>query len=560
MFDSDIAPDDPRLTELRELVNAVARERRIVAQAEAREIRHLARAAELALELAQTSEDADAPRIYGQGKRENYALQQVQAEIGNTIRVSDRTIARRMSDAHALTTEYPRVMQALDEGEISREHATALSDAGIIITCPTLRSAYEKDMLDYAQTASVNRVRQVAKQVAEQYSDRELETRLADAHSSRSIKVQPLDEGLSLITAVVPSLQGAALYDRLSQMAKLVKRANTRARNAKHEWDGDHTPEAERARLQRAASDERTLMQIRTDILLDMALTGFPSTLTCSHDQDAADCTQAYCDRADPSGPSAFVDNVDGADSLALTDGARWDDGSGSTQNSGWTDGPGSSSTDFGHTITNAMLQNISAHVQIVIPVLSLLPTEQLNQLRTIPGFEHIERLSGCNGAPQLAGHGPVPPEVARLLLGTATSWDRLLTDPIDGVVITADQYTPTQSVKRALIARDMHCRFPGCRVPAKHCQIDHTQDWALGGKTLPENLAHLCIRHHNLKHYSDWTVTQGSGGVLEWTSPLGTPFTDEPVSTVMFVAIDTPPDSRSETSRPHDEDEPPPF
>lgn len=88
------------------------------------------------------------------------------------------------------------------------------------------------------------------------------------------------------------------------------------------------------------------------------------------------------------------------------------------------------------------------------------------------------------------------------------------------------------------MIARDLHCRFPGCRIPARQCEADHTLDWALGGKTVPENLGHLCFRHHTLKHNTDWTVEQLEHGVLKWTSPLGTVVEDEPVSTVIFQAI----------------------
>ncbi|MGM1030810.1 MAG: hypothetical protein ACQEWM_13205, partial [Actinomycetota bacterium] len=37
------------------------------------------------------------------------------------------------------------------------------------------------------------------------------------------------------------------------------------------------------------------------------------------------------------------------------------------------------------------------------------------------------------------------------------------------------------------------------------------------------------CRRHHMMKHSTGWRVEQLPGGVLEWTSPLGTVFRDEP-------------------------------
>ena len=78
--------------------------------------------------------------------------------------------------------------------------------------------------------------------------------------------------------------------------------------------------------------------------------------------------------------------------------------------------------------------------------------------------------------------------------------------------------------------------------MPARLSDIDHTLDFALGGQTTGANLAHLCRRHHTLKHHAAWRVVQHPGGVLEWTSPAGIPYIDRPVSTVAFA-----PDSESE-------------
>lgn len=519
MFHTDIAPNDPRLTELRALVRDIATDRKHIAQIEARETRNLARAEALALELSARDAE-DLPRLHGQTKREDFALQQVHAEIGAHIRVTDRTIARRMTDSSRLIAEYPRVMQAFGRGDISRDHATAIGDAGIIIDSPTERGSFEREMVQFARTNSVNRLRAVVRQVAERYADRDVETRLTESHAERSITIRPLDEGLSLITAVVPSVQGAALYDRLSQMARLVKRSNNRAKAA--QASEGVAPEQFRA-LSLAASDERTVMQIRTDVFLDILMTGYPSAITCASEYGPHDS--------------------DGSSAGEYTSGVQ---------------NPQSGSTAPAYAITNAMLKNITAHVQVVIPLFQLLTAEQLAKLREIPGFEQLERFSGCNGSPDLAGYGPIPPDIARLLLGATSSWDRLLTNPVSGLVVAADQYSPTTSVRRSLAARDMHCRFPGCRVPTKRCDVDHTLDWNMGGKTVPGNLAHLCVKHHNLKHHSDWRVEQHEGGVMKWTSPLGTSFTDTPVSTVMFQAADS--QSTDETTSSELETTPPPF
>lgn len=158
----------------------------------------------------------------------------------------------------------------------------------------------------------------------------------------------------------------------------------------------------------------------------------------------------------------------------------------------------------------------IRATVQVTIPALSLLGS----------GTEPAE----------LAGCGPMDLPTARALAGHAPGWDRLVTHPVTGALLTVDRYQPSESIKRMLRARDEHCRFPGCRQPAVRTDRDHTKDAAKGGETCVCNLCHLCRRHHVLKHNSEWTVRQLGHGVLEWTSPTGRVYVDTPETTVRFA------------------------
>ena len=59
-----------------------------------------------------------------------------------------------------------------------------------------------------------------------------------------------------------------------------------------------------------------------------------------------------------------------------------------------------------------------------------------------------------------------------------------------------------------ALVARDHHCRFPGCHTPAAWCDIDHITPWTHGGTTNLDNLWLLCPHHHRLKHQPGVTIT----------------------------------------------------
>jgi len=164
----------------------------------------------------------------------------------------------------------------------------------------------------------------------------------------------------------------------------------------------------------------------------------------------------------------------------------------------------------------------IRAQVQVIVPALTLLGSD--------------------DGPADLVGRSPIDAETARCLAAGAPSWARVLTDPVDHVVIAVDRYRTPSPQRRFLQARDQHCRWPGCRRPAIRCEVDHTIDAALGGPTAVWNLAHLCQRHHSMKQFTRWKVRQLPGGVLEWTSPLGRIYReDAPAPPVAFVPSPVP-------------------
>ncbi|WP_370455354.1 HNH endonuclease [Diaminobutyricimonas sp. LJ205] len=61
------------------------------------------------------------------------------------------------------------------------------------------------------------------------------------------------------------------------------------------------------------------------------------------------------------------------------------------------------------------------------------------------------------------------------------------------------------------------------------HSDLDHTIAKEHGGPNTAANLAHLCRKHHRLKHLTGWSVEQLDHGVLRWTSPTGHQYTSEP-------------------------------
>jgi hypothetical protein len=81
--------------------------------------------------------------------------------------------------------------------------------------------------------------------------------------------------------------------------------------------------------------------------------------------------------------------------------------------------------------------------------------------------------------------------------------------------------YRIPAAMKRFVRARDVTCRFPGCRRPARYCDVDHVDRWPFG-PTHPDNLVCLCRRHHRLKHSRPWHVRLTDCGTLVWISRTG--------------------------------------
>jgi hypothetical protein len=130
----------------------------------------------------------------------------------------------------------------------------------------------------------------------------------------------------------------------------------------------------------------------------------------------------------------------------------------------------------------------------------------------------------------ELAGYGPVIADIARQVAENqpGSEWPWTLTHPDTGQVIDngTTRRRPTTTQRRHVEARNRTCVFPGCRMPAVDCDLDHRRPWAHGGLTTEKNLAPFCRHNHNTRHRCGWTYRRLPNGDYVWTSRLGHTYT----------------------------------
>jgi Domain of unknown function (DUF222)/HNH endonuclease len=77
--------------------------------------------------------------------------------------------------------------------------------------------------------------------------------------------------------------------------------------------------------------------------------------------------------------------------------------------------------------------------------------------------------------------------------------------------------------LRRLLVKRDKHCRFPGCHQPAQACHPHHIIPRSQGGPTSLTNLLLLCSFHHLIAvHRWGWGIALMPDGTVSATSPDG--------------------------------------
>ncbi len=78
-------------------------------------------------------------------------------------------------------------------------------------------------------------------------------------------------------------------------------------------------------------------------------------------------------------------------------------------------------------------------------------------------------------------------------------------------------------AIRRALLARDRICTYPGCH-HQRFLQAHHVHHWADGGETSLVNLVLLCSTHHTLVHEGGFSLQRHADGAVYFVRPDGRP------------------------------------
>ncbi|ACV05143.1 HNH endonuclease signature motif containing protein [Kytococcus sedentarius] len=368
--------------------------------------------------------------------------------------------------------------------------------------------------------------------------------RMAEALAGRGSWTRPGEEGTGALTVVGEATRVAAAWGRLDAAARRAK----------------------------AAGDQRTLAQLRSDLHLDLLLVGHlpgtcPGTASTSASAGSDHATPGSRTDAGPAGsgfctqpilPTQTTQNPTGAEAPAppvctacgtvssdwwplpqigdpvlpparctvvvgldvLLENATDADRDPPDSGSGTSDPPPDGSAGTGppaHTPSDT-------------------PSDALAEQAPARGGGDDLRGGGggLRGAALgwMPGFGYLGPEHVRAVATREGSvWQRLVADPVTGhaVAVSPHTYRPTASVARFVRARDGVARDPGSGTPADQCELDHVVPFEAGGATTPDNLQCLSRRGHARKTRRHWEAVMAPDGSVEWTSLLGQRQTTHP-------------------------------
>ncbi|MEJ2886528.1 HNH endonuclease signature motif containing protein [Actinomycetospora aeridis] len=429
------------------------------------------------------------------------------AELALAWQVAQRTAARRVDEAVSLVGGLPLLVEAMLDGRLSLAHVRSVG--GVLLDLdPALRERLSRELLEgtaagrpIARTPA--QLAGTARRAAVRHDPGSARRRERAAARERGVHLGAEDHGMATVTAYLPAAEALLLYRTIDAHARRLCPADPG--DPSDGDDGERSPGARRA-----------------DAVVDLVALG---ALAAAGAHPEPDPTSSRGDDAVP-GPDPTPARGDGAvpEPREPADEAGPD---------GTARGRRSRTTD------RRAPARLPRNVQVRVVV-------------------RADTLLGLDEQPaELVGYGPITADAARTLAADAdATWRRILTDPLSGTVLDVGhrRYRPPEAMAEHVRNRDLTCTFPGCRVPAQACDLDHLVPFDPhdpAGRTAADNLDPDCRHHHRIKHLPGWFVARGPEGSVLWTTPSGRRYrTVRPVLLPATPETGPPPDSPPESAR----------
>jgi hypothetical protein len=424
-------------------------------------------------------------------------------EAAATLGISGRAASMMLIDAVTLVEGLPATLAALEAGEISPAHARVMVEVAGAVADPAKRAEVEEEVLPRAPRQTPPALRASVRRAVARIDAAAAADRLARAVRDRHVRLDSRDDGMSALTTMLTTPVGRACREALSAYAKACE----------YDENGERDPR--------------------------------------THEQRMADCLADLILRPHAEHPAvrlvltliASVDTVTGQGADA--------------------DAPGELEGDL---VSAAQVRELAYQFGLMPRPEPTAETDADADADPTATNEHEARLTSLRDAERAAAEdlltayaaGEQPTAFTRLLdtrrlIDTALA-ERpriALVDQLSGTLLAltdstelraaaaagrglgppsgTDAYQPTDPLYRFVRLRDRRCRFPGCRLRARCCDLDHQVPHP-HGDTAHDNLACLCEHHHRLSHQAPgWRLHRDADGGLVWTLPGGCTITTYP-------------------------------
>ena len=183
-----------------------------------------------------------------EGLSKEMQFRSFRAELACALRVPERTAENLMATSRSLVKDMPDTLAALLKGRISYRHAQVMVDNTLLLE-PEVRAGIEQAALPYAEKLTVSKFERKVRTLRERSAPEAMVERHQRAILNREVQLSAERDGMAWLSALLPAADAVAGFNRLSQLAKDLKRPD----------------------------EKRTITQLRADVFRDLILDGEPA-------------------------------------------------------------------------------------------------------------------------------------------------------------------------------------------------------------------------------------------------------------------------------------------